>query len=236
MCAAERFGAKLLSPSVVTGIKVEFGKIAGVETKQGFISTRVVVNAAGAYASRVSGMLGCSLPVAPIRYQAGIFRRPLEIETPHPITVDRLAGHFYFRPDERGHTLVGGIGAEKWLDPENYNETTDPDYSFNVLGLLEKRIPGMERAVFRGGRAACDGVSDDEYAIIDKISEVEGFYCAVGHSGHGFKIAPAVGICMAELITEGRAKTVNISSFRLSRFAEGVNPFHNPNLYGERGQ
>lgn len=54
--------------------------------------------------------------------------------------------------------------------------------------------------------------------------------------GHGFKIAPAVGICMAELITEGRAKTVDMSPFRLSRFAEGVNPFRNPNLYGEREQ
>jgi len=94
----------------------------------------------------------------------------------------------------------------------------------------------MERAVFRGGRAACDGVSDDEYAIIDKVREGEGFYWAVGHSGHGFKIAPAVGICTAELITEGRARTVDISPFRLSRFTEEVNPFRNPNLYGERGQ
>ncbi len=68
------------------------------------------------------------------------------------------------------------------------------------------------------------------------VREVEGFYCAVGHSGHGFKIAPAVGICMAELITEGRAKTVDIFPFRLSRFFEGVNTFRIPNLYGERGQ
>ena len=83
---------------------------------------------------------------------------------------------------------------------------------------------------------ACDGVSDDEYAIINKVRGVEGFYYTVGHSDHGFKIAPAVGICMAELITEGRAKTVDISPFRLSRFTEGVNPFRNPNLYGERRQ
>ena len=234
--AAERLGAKLLSSTVVTGMKVEFGKISGVETNQGFISTRIVVNAAGAFAAKVAEMVGCVLPVTPIRYQAGIFRRPFEIESHHPITIDRLAGHFYFRPDEKGHILVGGIGAKKGIDPENYNETTEPGYSVNALNLLEKRIPGMERGVFRGGRAACDGVSDDEYAIIDKVRGVEGFYCAVGHSGHGFKIAPAVGICMAELITEGRAKTVDVSPFRLSRFTEGVNPFNNPNLYGERGQ
>lgn len=236
MSAAQRKGAKLLSPTAVTGIKVEFGKISGVETTRGFISTRLVVNAAGAFARKVAEMAGCAIPVTPIRYQAGVFRRPLEIEAPHPITIDRLEGQFYFMPDEEGHTLVGGIGARKGIDPDDNVETTEIGYSRAALDLLKKRIPGMERAVFRGGRAGCDGVSDDEYAILDRASEVSGFYYAVGHSGHGFKIAPAVGICMAELITEGRAKSVDISPFRLSRFTEGVNPFHNPNLYGERGQ
>jgi sarcosine oxidase subunit beta len=236
MSAAEDKGAKLLSPVSVTGIRVERGKIEGVETTQGFMSTRIVINAAGAFAAKVAEMTGLTLPVVPIRYQAGIFRRPEEVETPHPIVIDRLSGQFYFRPDEMGHTLVGGIAARKGIDPEHYNEATDFGYSRTAADLLSKRIPGMERSIFRGGRAACDGVSDDEYSIIDKVSEIEGFCCAVGHSGHGFKIAPAVGICMAELITEGRAKTVDISPFRLSRFAEGVDPFRNPNLYGERGQ
>jgi sarcosine oxidase subunit beta len=236
LTAAERMGAILLCPSNVTGIKIKAGKITGVETSGGIISTGIVINAGGAFAGRVAEMAGCKIPVSPIRYQAGIFRRPLEIETPHPVVIDRLTGQFYFRPDDAGHTVVGGIGAKRGIDPENFNETTDPGYSSIASSMLDQRMPGMKRAVFRGGRAACDGVSDDQYAIIDKFPEVEGFYCAVGHSGHGFKIAPAVGICMAELITEGRAKTVDISPFRLSRFAEGINPFKNPNLYGERGQ
>ena len=92
--------------------------------------------------------------------------------------------------DEKGHTLVGGIGAKKGIDPENYNETTESGYSVNALNLLQKRIPGMERGVFRGGRAACDGVSDDEYSIIDKVREVEGFYYAVGYSGQVLKLPP----------------------------------------------
>jgi sarcosine oxidase subunit beta len=236
MFAAQNKGAKLLSPVSVTGIRAGRGKIEGIETTHGFISTRIAVNAGGAFAARIAEIAGIRLPISPIRYQAAIFRRPFDIEAPHPIVIDRLSGQFYFRPDEGGHTLVGGIGAGKGVDPEHYNEATDFDYSRSAGDLLSKRIPGMERSIFRGGRAACDGVSDDEYAIIDKVSEIEGFYCAVGHSGHGFKIAPAVGVCMAELITEGRAKTVDISPFRLSRFAEGVDPFHNPNLYGEREQ
>jgi sarcosine oxidase subunit beta len=50
---------------------------------------------------------------------------------------------------------------------------------------------------------------------------VEGLYLAVGMSGTGFKTAPAVGMCMAELITEGAARTVDIGAFSLSRFKEG---------------
>ena len=44
---------------------------------------------------------------------------------------------------------------------------------------------------------------------------------ATAFSGSGFKIAPAVGLCMAELLTEGRAKTVDLEAFSLSRFAQG---------------
>ena len=53
---------------------------------------------------------------------------------------------------------------------------------------------------------------------------VDGLYLATAFSGSGFKIAPAVGMCMAELILDGRAKTVDIEPFGLGRFAEGRSP------------
>ncbi len=64
MSAAERFGAKLLSSAVVTGIKVGFGKVCGVETNKGFISTRIIINAAEVF--KVAEMVGCVLPVTPV--------------------------------------------------------------------------------------------------------------------------------------------------------------------------
>jgi sarcosine oxidase subunit beta len=53
------------------------------------------------------------------------------------------------------------------------------------------------------------------------VRGIDGLYLATAFSGSGFKIAPAVGTCLAELITEGRARTVDISAFRPERFAEG---------------
>ena len=59
------------------------------------------------------------------------------------------------------------------------------------------------------------------HAILGRVDGIDGLYVATAFSGSGFKIAPAVGMCMAELITEGRAKTVDIEAFSLRRFALG---------------
>ena len=57
--------------------------------------------------------------------------------------------------------------------------------------------------------------------MLDRIEGIDGLYVAVGFSGHGFKLAPMIGLTMAELITQGRATTIDISMLGLGRFAEG---------------
>lgn len=63
-------------------------------------------------------------------------------------------------------------------------------------------------------------MTPDGQPVIDRIEEVEEFYCAVGSSGHGFKIGPAVGTIGAELVTEGTCRTYDINTFR-RRLREG---------------
>lgn len=67
-----------------------------------------------------------------------------------------------------------------------------------------------------------DGITPDQRAILGQAGP-QGFYLACGFSGTGFKIAPAVGLCMAELILDGRAQTVDITPFTHKRFSEGKN-------------
>ena len=43
----------------------------------------------------------------------------------------------------------------------------------------------------------------------------------MGFSGHGFKLSPVVGILMAEQVLDGRARTIDITPYRLERFREG---------------
>jgi sarcosine oxidase subunit beta len=79
----------------------------------------------------------------------------------------------------------------------------------------------MERATLARGYRAFDLYSTDRHAILGAVPGIDGLYLATAFSGSGFKIAPAVGTCMAELILDGRAKTVDIEPFGVTRFAEG---------------
>ena len=86
---------------------------------------------------------------------------------------------------------------------------------------IVKRMPAMENALFRGGWSGLFTVTPDWHAVLDKIDGIEGLYCAVGFSGHGFKESPMIGLTMAELITQGHASTIDISMLDLKRFDEG---------------
>jgi sarcosine oxidase subunit beta len=58
----------------------------------------------------------------------------------------------------------------------------------------------------------------------------DGFYLDCGHSGTGFKTAPAVGLAMSELILDGAPASVDITPFEPQRFADGRH------LVGEHGE
>jgi sarcosine oxidase subunit beta len=81
-----------------------------------------------------------------------------------------------------------------------------------------KRFPVMGEGLAQGGWAGLYDVTPDWQPVIDKIPSAEGFYCAVGFSGHGFKIGPAVGKAMSELVLNGTCHSYDISLFQYARF------------------
>jgi len=76
-------------------------------------------------------------------------------------------------------------------------------------------------ATMRGGWAGMIMMSPDGRPIIDQIPAVAGLYCMLGDSGTSFKTSPAIGKCLAEWIVDGKPKTVDLTPFRSTRFAEG---------------
>ena len=81
-------------------------------------------------------------------------------------------------------------------------------------------MPDMSQALFRGGWSGLFTVTPDWHPILDRVEGIDGLYCAVGFSGHGFKLSPMIGVVMSELIT-GQATSIDISMLNLNRFKEG---------------
>jgi len=76
----------------------------------------------------------------------------------------------------------------------------------------------MKHSTMRGAWAGVLMRSRDSRPIIDRLAHYDGLFCMAADSGTSFKTGPAIGKCLAEWITEGEAKTVDLTSLRSTRF------------------
>ena len=218
---AQDRGAQIRQWTAVTGIVRRESAVVGVETPAGRIDCGAVVMAAGAWAPRLCREIGFDLPARPKALDTMLVTRPPEMARPHMVIIDHVLGT-YFRPESDVLTIAG-VPCQVWdIDPETMGTGLPPSAPIEGAQLLTHRMPAMERAELARGYRAFDCYSPDRHAILGAVGGIDGLYLATGFSGSGFKIAPAVGTCLAELITEGRAKTVDIDAFRVERFAEGT--------------
>jgi glycine/D-amino acid oxidase-like deaminating enzyme len=217
---AVELGARVLQWTEVSRIDRRESRVLGVETSAGRIDAGAVVLAAGAWSRRLAEEIGLLLPARPKAIDTVAVSRPAELRASHMVWIDNVQGN-YFRPEAGGLTLVG-VPCQEWdIDPDTLGTGLSERAAGLGASLLTHRIPGMERATLSRGYRAFDGYSPDRHAILGRVESIDGLYVATAFSGSGFKIAPAVGACMAELIVDGRAKTVDIDAFGLRRFAEG---------------
>ncbi len=212
---ARDLGVDINYETEVTGLQLNSGKISSVVTSKGDIQTGIVVNCAGAFAAQIGKMAGIDIPVAPIKRQVST-TAPLKFIRPDwPMIVDIHTGLYTHK--ESGGLLLG------WADkdtPPGFDLSVDPNYTDKIIELALNRIPALEEAEISSSWAGLYESTPDHLAILGKVPEVAGFILANGFSGHGFMHAPAVGILMAELITEGKT-SIDISELSIERFKKG---------------
>ena len=106
------------------------------------------------------------------------------------------------------------------MDPDDFPEHTDATFDLDVGERWMARCPPMEAAEPRRGYAGLYGITPDWHPIIDEVPAGSGHYLCTGFSGHGFKLAPAVGLMTAQMVLGAARPTFDPSMFRLARFAE----------------
>ena len=215
---AREMGAEIVLRDPAIDIEVSGGRVKAVVTAQGRCEAPAVVVASGPWSRQVMAKVGIDLPLSTVRHQVATLTRPVDQIPDHP-TVGDIAQSFSFRPDGSSMTFVG-FGEDEVVG-EDYNEGVDMPAVAETLEKLARRMPAMSDAYFRGGWSGLFTVTPDWHPLLDRVPGIDGLYCAVGFSGHGFKMSPMIGVTMAELITQGSATSVDIRPLRFSRFAEG---------------
>jgi len=220
--AARAAGVTIREGVEVLAVLHDDGRVRGVRTNAGEIAAPVVVNAGNIWGVALLRQVGLDLPIAPSRHPMAALRRPDDAHAPHAVVLD-MHRNAYLLPHAGDVTLCGSIAGEDdaiYADPETYNQgvTRAEIQRFRAEGTY--RMPALARSVAQGGWAGIYDGSADNHPVLDAVPGIAGYYCAVGFSGHGFKLSPIFGALMAKLITDGPAAAPALHPFRATRWAE----------------
>ena len=218
--AAQAAGVSIERGVEATGIRVDRGRVAAVETSRGSIGTRVVVNAAGPYARQVGRLAGVDVPVDPIRRHIFIAAvdRAARVPASHIMVID-FDTTFYFHREGAG--ILFGMGDP--VETPTFDTTVQWDFLPQVIEVAVGRLPALADASISHAWAGLYEMAADGNPIIGPAAGVDGLFLINGFSGHGFQHSPAAGRILADVIA-GRDPRFDLRPFAAERFAAGAVP------------
>ena len=217
--AAQARGVSIERDTEVTGIRLDRGRIAGIDTSRGPIDTPAVVNAAGPYARQVGRMAGADVPVDPFRrhiFIASLDKGGATTPATHIMVID-FDTTFYFHREGAG--ILFGMGDPN--ETPTFDTTVQWDFLPQVIEVAVTRLPALAEASISHAWAGLYEVSPDANPIIGPAHGVDGLFLINGFSGHGFQHSPAAGRILADVIA-GRDPQFDLRPFAPERFAAGL--------------
>jgi sarcosine oxidase subunit beta len=212
--AAKRLGVTFLPYTTVTGIAVRDGRIEGVETDKGFISTHVVVNAAGGYSAEIGRMAGVELPVVPERHHI-LVTEPVEPML-EPMVMS-FSLNIYCQQTPHGSFIMGRGDDD---EPRDGRVTSTWSFLEEMARTCVSLMPPLGKLSVLRQWAGLYENSPDRQPIYGPVDAVQGLYLACGFSGHGFMFAPATGLIVSGQIL-GEKPRWPVEKLSLGRFARG---------------
>jgi len=216
---ADALGVQIHQNTEVTGIDVADGRVRGVRTSRGDISTRVVLNATAGWATLIADMAGVALPITTSPLQAAV-TEPVKPFLSTVIVSGTL--HVYISQTDRGELVFGAS-----VDPfSSYSMRGSLEFIEGLAGHVLELMPALSKVrLLRQWAGLCDMTPD--FSPVMGPTSVDGFLVDVGWGTYGFKAGPVSGEAMADCIASGKTPEI-IAAFGLDRFGEGA-------LVGEKG-
>ncbi|MEV0249238.1 FAD-binding oxidoreductase [Nocardia sp. NPDC050712] len=236
--AARRLGVRIRQSTPVRALRTSAtGAVHGVLLADGSeIHCGTVILATGPWTPVLAGTAGVELDIKAQRAQLVLVDQGAP--TPTVPVLSDLAGLSYLCREPNGELLVGNSDhqAPEYLDSDDYVNRADESTIDTIIGKLGHRLPDMPDPRITGSYVGAYDVTPDYNPIIGP-APVAGLFLAAGFSGHGFKISPAVGRLVADLVTDGNTELPNVrpADFRYSRFADGE-PLLSPHPYQGAGE
>lgn len=200
-------GGEIRFRSEVVDVLREGEKVIGVELVGGErVFAGLVINAAGPWCNRLSQLAGADIKwtLTPTRVQTVYRSWPAGLGR-LPVGADSSAG-IYFRPESGGQSLlVGSVLAEDEEevvdDPDDFKRSPDAQFTQMKLAAFHHRVPALEAKGDVSGIAGLYTINREDVHPVVGPTGVDGFWVANGFSGHGFKLAPAIGSMVARAVT-----------------------------------
>ncbi len=217
--AARELGTTYFPRTQATALRTRSGKIEGVVTDRGTVSAPVVVAATGPWTRPLLQQTGYDLPIECEYHQVAILRNAPDMKGGGCACIDSVTAT-YFRSDAHDKFLVGDFYGARPADPDNFPQRPSDESLEDIIERACRRVPKLQGAEVMRGVTGVYDVTPDARPLLGEVPGIGGLYLCAGFSGMGFKISPAIGLVMSELLLDGSAKAVDIGAFRPSRFTE----------------
>jgi sarcosine oxidase subunit beta len=175
-----------------------------------------VLIAAGPWTGPLAAQVGADLPLTVERHVVATFRWAGAEPTP---AHGDLIGGYYFRPEGENLYLVGPLHPAPQADPDDFDQEIREDEVRRLAEAVVRRVPQLERSEVHGGWASLYDVSPDWQPVIGEVAP--NVFVDAGTSGHGFKIAPALGKHVADLVSGSPELDPRLEGFDPFRFTRG---------------
>jgi glycine/D-amino acid oxidase-like deaminating enzyme len=175
-----------------------------------------VLIAAGPWTKALAAQVGADLPLTVERHVVAVFRWAGAAPV---VAHGDLIGGYYFRPEGEDLYLVGPVHPASQVDPDAFDREVREDETRALASAVAGRVPHLQASEFHSGWASLYDVSPDWQPMIGEVAA--NVFIDAGSSGHGFKLAPALGRHVADLLSGAPDVDPGLADFDPFRFERG---------------
>ena len=197
--AARALGARVLTHTDVTGVRLERGRVVAVETSAGAIPC--------AWAPEIARMAGLDLPVRPVRGQI-----VCTATLPKLLRACVSTSDCYLAQKKHGEVIIGSTTEEVGFDP---GVTTGATRELSAGAV--RAVPFLAKATLKRVWSGFRPGTPDELPILGPVDSIAGYLNATGHFRTGIVNSPLTGLMLSQHLA-GAPLAVPLEPFLASRF------------------